>query len=133
MPANDGNAAASNEPFVLESFEDWQRTVEQEPEHRLEILKPREASAGSCEIRLDRWSSLPPTPGGPMKAESEREVAVSGQKLMLVRTSMFQGVSDVVDVLFLRSGEAYGRLVLRGCTPEVTERALAALVIRPAS
>lgn len=130
-PLNPPKDSASQEPFVLEGFEDWQRKVESEGEHRLEILKPKAAQDGACELRLERWSSLPPTPGGPMKAESEREVTVSGQKLMLVTTSLFQGVADVVEVLFLRSGPAYGRLVLRQCPKDVTERALASLVIKP--
>lgn len=64
---------------------------------------------------LTRWQGDPELPGDPMQIASRREVRVDGGTVELLRTAMFEGEPDDVDVLFL-SGEGWtARLVLRGC------------------
>ena len=71
---------------------------------------------GTCSALLDLWPGLPPTPGGPMATASKRDVVVDGVTFELVHTSMYQGSTAEVDVLFANDGHAYARLAFRGCS-----------------
>ncbi len=83
------------------------------------------AANGKCNVRVDLWAGLPPTPGGPMVTQSTRKVTVDGHRLELVRTSHFQGSATVVDALFANDGTSYARAVFRECTPDQVDEALA--------
>ena len=90
------------------------------------------APSGKCNVRVDVWAGLPPTPGGPMVTQSRRMVNVDGHRLELVKTSQFQGAAAIVDALFANDGTSYARAAFRECTPEQVDQALASARIAKA-
>jgi hypothetical protein len=82
------------------------------------------APSGRCTLAVDLWAGLPPSPGGPMMAQSKRSVVVDGRKVDVVKTSQFQGRAQVVDAVFVNDGTSYARAVFRECTDAEVDFAL---------
>lgn len=85
---------------------------------------------GDATVELTRWWGMPQHPGRPMVVASKTPVTVDGQPEALLRTSMFEGVVDEVDVLFLRGEGWQARLVCRACTAADRAATLSAITRR---
>jgi hypothetical protein len=94
-----------------------------------EFVAPRT----SCKVEIDRWWGLPPDSGGAAHEESSRIVTVDGVPLRFVNFSLFEGVAQRVDVLFLRYAEGHARVAFRECAPTEEETVLAGAKLSPAA
>lgn len=56
---------------------------------------------------LEYFASVPKSDGGPMVIAKEEPIEVAGQKITLIETEVFGGVTKKALVVYLRSGEAY--------------------------
>jgi hypothetical protein len=88
---------------------------------------------GAQEVELMRHWDRPRNPGLPMAVASRREVTVAGRPAELLRTSVFDGVPQAVDLLWLTGrghGVDYGvRLKFTGCDATTIDEVLARLEI----
>lgn len=82
---------------------------------------------GACMVELDWWQPMPPRPGGPMSAASERSVMVDGVEAKLITTSAFEGTEQVVGALFLQPPGFTARVVFRECGENEQDQFLALL------
>lgn len=118
------------EPLTLH-LEDWwasaaAATTSANGRH-VELASP----AGSCTVLVDRWWGLPPDPGGPAHQESSRPVIVDGIPFAVSTLSLFEGLAQKVDALYINWPSVTVRVVFRACTPLEVDEVLAKIEISP--
>lgn len=86
---------------------------------------------GPSRIEMARHWDQPLIPGRPMYTAKTRKVVVAGHSEEIHTTSMFEGTSMEVDVLFLQGSGWAVRFVFDGCTPDVVDGVCARIAIVP--
>ncbi|MDX9721064.1 MAG: hypothetical protein RBU37_09955 [Myxococcota bacterium] len=87
---------------------------------------------GSCVVTASVWFPRPSDPGHPMSEASSRPVEIDGRALELIRTKLFDGQEQALDVLFIREKTWLARLVFEGCASDEVDAFLALLRWRSA-
>jgi hypothetical protein len=91
---------------------DWKGAADRLlPNERLIVL-----TKGEAKVFVMRFWDRPLHPGHPMQVASTRPYAFLGRELELVRTSVFEGVTREVEVLFVPGDTWFLRITFEGCS-----------------